>query len=71
MMLKPDQRQKLDDTDDQLFYDYPRFVTHVDDGFIQQLTDLYSDRLQPNNPYTRHDEQLGVPSPRRNGICSY
>jgi SAM-dependent methyltransferase len=48
MMLKPDQRQKLDDTDDHLFYDYPRFVTHVDDGFIQQLTDLYSDRLQPN-----------------------
>ncbi|MDB9324132.1 class I SAM-dependent methyltransferase [Nodularia spumigena CS-591/04] len=48
MMLKPDQRQKLDDTDDQLFYDYPRFVTHVDDGFIQQLTDLYGDRLQPN-----------------------
>lgn len=48
MMLKPDQRQKLDDTDDQLFYDYPRFVTHVDQGFIQQLTDLYSDRLQPH-----------------------
>ncbi|MDB9348976.1 class I SAM-dependent methyltransferase [Nodularia spumigena CS-588/02] len=48
MMLKPDQRQKLDDTDDKLFYDYPRFVTHVDDGFIQQLTDLYRDRLQPN-----------------------
>ncbi|MDB9305864.1 class I SAM-dependent methyltransferase [Nodularia spumigena CS-591/12] len=48
MMLKPDQRQKLDDTDDKLFYDYPRFVTHVDDGFIQQLTDLYGDRLQPN-----------------------
>ncbi|WP_414529454.1 class I SAM-dependent methyltransferase [Nodularia chucula] len=48
MILKPDQRQKLDDTDDQLFYDYPRFVTHVDAGFIQQLTDLYGDRLQPN-----------------------
>ncbi|MBE9198781.1 MULTISPECIES: class I SAM-dependent methyltransferase [unclassified Nodularia (in: cyanobacteria)] len=48
MMLKPDQRQKLDDTDDKLFYDYPRFVTHVDQGFIQQLTDLYSDRLQPH-----------------------
>ncbi|MEA5517151.1 class I SAM-dependent methyltransferase [Nodularia sp. UHCC 0506] len=48
MMLKPDQRQKLDDTDDQLFYDYPRFVTHVDEGFIQQLRDLYRDRLQPN-----------------------
>jgi SAM-dependent methyltransferase len=47
-MLKPNQRQKLDDTDDKLFYAYPRFVTHVDEGFIQQLTDLYRDRLQPN-----------------------
>ncbi|WP_414543318.1 class I SAM-dependent methyltransferase [Nostoc sp. CCY0012] len=48
MLLKPDQRQKLDDTDDKLFYDYPRFVTHVDEGFIQQLTNLYGDRLQVN-----------------------
>ncbi|MBU7584726.1 MAG: class I SAM-dependent methyltransferase [Nostoc sp. TH1S01] len=48
MLLRPNQRQKLDDTDDQLFYAYPRFVTHVDDGFIQQLTDLYRDRLKPN-----------------------
>ena len=48
MLLRPNQRAKLDDTDDQLFYDYPRFVTHVDEGFIQQLTDLYSQRLQPN-----------------------
>lgn len=47
MLLKPEQRQKLDDTDDQLFYDYPRFVTHVDEGFIQQLTDLYRDHLRP------------------------
>ena len=48
MILKPNQRQKLDETDDKLFYAYPRFVTHVDDGFIQQLTDLYRDRLKPN-----------------------
>ncbi|WP_088241429.1 class I SAM-dependent methyltransferase [Calothrix rhizosoleniae] len=48
MLLKPNQRTKLDDTDDKLFYDYPRFVTHVDEGFIQQLTNLYRDRLQPN-----------------------
>lgn len=48
MMLRPNQRQKLDETDDKLFYAYPRFVTHVDDGFIQQLTDLYRDRLKPN-----------------------
>ncbi|HIK05925.1 MAG TPA: class I SAM-dependent methyltransferase [Trichormus sp. M33_DOE_039] len=48
MLLKPDQRLKLDDTDDKLFYAYPRFVTHVDEGFIQQLTELYRERLQPN-----------------------
>lgn len=48
MLLRPNQRAKLDDTDDGLFYDYPRFVTHVDEGFIQQLIDLYSQRLQPN-----------------------
>jgi SAM-dependent methyltransferase len=48
MLLNPDQRQKLDLTDDTLFYEYPRFVTHVDEGFIQQLTDLYRERLKPN-----------------------
>lgn len=48
MKLKPNQRTKLDESDDALFYDYPRFVTHVDDAFIQQLTDLYRDRLQPH-----------------------
>ncbi|MBC7968785.1 MAG: SAM-dependent methyltransferase, partial [Verrucomicrobia bacterium] len=47
MLLRPDQRTKLDDTNDSLFYDQPRFVTHVDEGFIQQLTDLYQERLQP------------------------
>ncbi|MGB3653593.1 MAG: class I SAM-dependent methyltransferase [Rivularia sp. (in: cyanobacteria)] len=48
MMLRPNQRIKLDDTDDNLFYGLPRFVTHVDDGFIQQLTDLYRQRLKPD-----------------------
>ncbi len=47
MLLEPVQRAKLDETDDILFYDTPRFVTHVDDGFIQQLTDLYRERLTP------------------------
>jgi len=45
MQLRPNQRTKLDDSDDKQFYSYPRFVTHVDEGFIQQLTDLYRDRL--------------------------
>ncbi|MBW4582171.1 MAG: class I SAM-dependent methyltransferase [Tildeniella nuda ZEHNDER 1965/U140] len=47
MLLRPEQRTKLDDTNDSLFYEQPRFVTHVDEGFIQQLTDLYQERLQP------------------------
>lgn len=48
-LLKPDQRLKLDPSDDANFYDVPRFVTHVDDGFIKQLTELYRDRLKPNS----------------------
>lgn len=48
MPLKPEQRDKLDSTDDKLFYEYPRFVTHVDEGFIQQLSELYRERLKPN-----------------------
>ncbi|BAZ07331.1 class I SAM-dependent methyltransferase [Calothrix sp. NIES-3974] len=47
MLLRPDERAKLDSTDDKLFYSFPRFVTHVDDGFLQQLTELYRQRLQP------------------------
>ncbi|KYC39600.1 methyltransferase type 11 [Scytonema hofmannii PCC 7110] len=47
MPLKPEQRDKQDSTDDKLFYEFPRFVTHVDEGFIQQLTDLYRERLKP------------------------
>ncbi len=47
MPLQPDQRAKLDTTDDALFYDYPRFVTHVDTGFIERLVKLYAQRLQP------------------------
>jgi SAM-dependent methyltransferase len=48
MLLNPSQRQKLDDGNDREFYDSPRFVTHVDAGFIDRLTDLYRDRLAPN-----------------------
>ncbi|NEO25829.1 MAG: class I SAM-dependent methyltransferase [Kamptonema sp. SIO4C4] len=47
-MLLPEQRQKLDSSSDTLFYAYPRFVTHVDAGFIDRLTQLYRERLQPN-----------------------
>ena len=49
MLLQPAQRTKLDESSDTFFYDAPRFVTHVDDGFIQRLTDLYRDRLTPGS----------------------
>ncbi len=48
-MLQPSQRTKLDDSDDLQFYDQPRFVTHVDQGFIDQLTELYRQQLQPQS----------------------
>ncbi len=47
MLLKPEQRQKLDGGNDREFYSSPRFVTHVDEGFIDKLTNLYRERLTP------------------------
>ena len=49
MSLRPEQRTKLDPRDDGEFYSFPRFVTHVDKGFIAQLTDLYRQRLPPHS----------------------
>ncbi|MCC0176960.1 class I SAM-dependent methyltransferase [Waterburya agarophytonicola K14] len=48
-MLRPEQRSKLDDANDLNFYELPRFVTHVDDGFIDRLTNLYREKLEPNS----------------------
>ena len=49
LQLQPDQRTKLDESSDALFYQFPRFVTHVDDSFIQKLTNLYRERLSPHS----------------------
>ncbi|MBR8831637.1 MAG: hypothetical protein N5P05_001076 [Chroococcopsis gigantea SAG 12.99] len=46
MVLRPQERSKLDETEDRDFYAYPRFVTHVDEGFIDRLTVLYREKLQ-------------------------
>ncbi|MGA1623866.1 MAG: class I SAM-dependent methyltransferase [Synechocystis sp.] len=46
-LLTPEQRSKLDPGNDVDFYAFPRFVTHVDDSFIDRLTQLYRERLQP------------------------
>ncbi|MCG9891693.1 MAG: methyltransferase domain-containing protein [Thermosynechococcaceae cyanobacterium MS004] len=47
MPLLPEHRSKIDDENDLLFYSVPRIVTHVDAGFIETLTQLYRDHLQP------------------------
>lgn len=49
LVLSPDSRTKLDASPDREFYSYPRFVTHVDDGFIATLTELYRERLRPEH----------------------
>jgi SAM-dependent methyltransferase len=49
MLLRPEHRTKQDPTNDNDFYLAPRFVTHVDEGFIDQLTQLYREKLQPNS----------------------
>ena len=48
MLLRPENRTKLDPSNDSDFYSVPRLVTHVDEGFIDQLTELYREKLQPN-----------------------
>jgi hypothetical protein len=60
MLLQPEQRTKLDESNDAYFYDMPRFVTHVDEGFIQRLTDLYRQRLTPNSRILEGASQFGT-----------
>jgi len=47
MLLRPEQRAKLDSGKDSEFYSFPRFVTHADKQFLDRLTHLYRKLLQP------------------------
>ncbi|MGK7933770.1 MAG: class I SAM-dependent methyltransferase [Microcystaceae cyanobacterium] len=47
MLLSPEQRTKLDSSNDLDFYAFPRFVTHVDNNFLDQLEKLYRTYLKP------------------------
>ena len=42
-------RSRRDESDDDNFYDSPRFVTHADDGFINKLTNIYASVLSPGD----------------------
>ena len=48
-VLTKEGRTKLNSYPDREFYGYPRLVTHVDDGFISTLTDVYRQRLRPGS----------------------
>ena len=49
MVLSEPDREKVDTSPDPTFYDQPRFVTHVDDAFLDRLTALYADLLSPGD----------------------
>ena len=48
-VLSAEQRRKLDESSDALFYAQPRFVHHLDGAFRERLTALYRQHLQPNS----------------------
>ena len=45
MRLSKEDRTKLDISDDEIFYQYPRYVHHLSKSFRTRLTDLYSQYL--------------------------
>ena len=45
MKLSPYDRNKSDISDDEIFYQQPRFVHHLSDSFRNRLTSLYSEYL--------------------------
>lgn len=49
LVLSNEGRTKLNADPDREFYSSPRFVNHVDDGFISSLTELYRNRLRPGS----------------------
>ena len=43
--VRPEFFRRLDESDDELFYQYPRFVVHIDDGAIAAAGKIYAERL--------------------------
>lgn len=44
-MLQPDYFRKVDETNDDLFYQQPRLVVHIDDAAIEATTNLYRELI--------------------------
>ncbi|KAE8658180.1 cytidine deaminase-like [Hibiscus syriacus] len=47
--FKEEDFQRFDESPDSLFYEAPRFVTHIDDAAIAALTKYYSEVFPPSN----------------------
>ena len=45
----PDYLSRQDEESDAVFYDEPRFVTHIDDGAIGALRDYYAQEISPKS----------------------
>jgi SAM-dependent methyltransferase len=43
--FEPKYFERYDESDDERFYDFPRFVTHIDDAAVAAVTQLYRDYL--------------------------
>ena len=41
----PDRFRRIDESDDSLFYQYPRLVVHIDDGAIAKVGEIYAGLL--------------------------
>ena len=48
-VLSNQQRKKLDETNDSLFYSTPKFVYHLDSNFRKNLTELYKKEIKNNS----------------------
>jgi SAM-dependent methyltransferase len=44
-VLKPEFRRRIDESDDEFFYDNPRFVVHIDDRAIADVSEIYQSLL--------------------------
>ena len=49
MKLSTEDRYKIDMSDDELFYNHPRFCHHLSEAFRTRLTNLYSEYLCSHN----------------------
>ena len=47
-MMPSEAFRRIDETTDEKFYDFPRFVTHIDDGAINCVTELYREFFPKN-----------------------